>query len=541
MPKSAAGAAAFVPQGAQKPAQEPADIPSDADGALAAAGRARAAEAVKAAGTRVVREARQEVPAVQYSYDRRHPGQQAGAGRRRLAASFAGEPLRRQLAREAALCAAAPLVGSHSEELGLDIPAVVGAGAYHTIAPLDAHSEPLSAALGIGTLVFKGVSAKDGLPYALYRLEPSHAPPTREALDAAKREVARWAPLGGSAAGVLVPRNAFLGREAGEENALWFAYDYIPGAQTLEAAHSSRGGRAPDEERLWSYLCQGTAALAAAHASGLALGPAVLHPAKALVGPDGRLRLPWCGVRHALGLDDEGGEAHREAARSGDVAALGRLVMAVALRATPETVAADVFAALQAMINAGLSKELGHVLLEVAGGKVQTADAVAGLLGGRLLRELQARSAQADALRHDMTSEVGAGRLVRLLVKLDMVLDRYDDEVHSYGMQAGDKHMLRCFRDFVFHQVREGRPALDWGHVVEALNKLDVGAPERVMLASRENERSVLVASYGDVRASVEAAYADLERRAGVGKGPPAGVSQPSHGGGSAHGGRRRG
>jgi PAB-dependent poly(A)-specific ribonuclease subunit 3 len=41
--------------------------------------------------------------------------------------------------------------------------------------------------------------------------------------------------------------------------------------------------------------------------------------------------------------------------------------------------------------------------------------------------------------------------------------------------------MLKLFRDYLFHQVSEdGRPWLDMSHVVQCLNKLDTGAPEKV-------------------------------------------------------------
>ena len=50
--------------------------------------------------------------------------------------------------------------------------------------------------------------------------------------------------------------------------------------------------------------------------------------------------------------------------------------------------------------------------------------------------------------------------------------------------RAGDRYLLKLFRDFVFHQSREdGSPVLDWGHVVECLNKLDAGLPEKVRCA----------------------------------------------------------
>lgn len=39
----------------------------------------------------------------------------------------------------------------------------------------------------------------------------------------------------------------------------------------------------------------------------------------------------------------------------------------------------------------------------------------------------------------------------------------------------GDRYLLKLFRDYVFHQVDEnGRPVLDFGHVVECLNKVTI-------------------------------------------------------------------
>lgn len=49
-----------------------------------------------------------------------------------------------------------------------------------------------------------------------------------------------------------------------------------------------------------------------------------------------------------------------------------------------------------------------------------------------------------------------------------------------YRACAGDRYLLKLFRDFVFHQVGDdGTPLLDWGHIAEALAKLDAGLPEK--------------------------------------------------------------
>lgn len=49
--------------------------------------------------------------------------------------------------------------------------------------------------------------------------------------------------------------------------------------------------------------------------------------------------------------------------------------------------------------------------------------------------------------------------------------------------ETGDRYMLKLFRDYLFHQVTEdGRPWLDMSHIVQCLNKLETGSPERVRL-----------------------------------------------------------
>ena len=62
----------------------------------------------------------------------------------------------------------------------------------------------------------------------------------------------------------------------------------------------------------------------------------------------------------------------------------------------------------------------------------------------------------------------------------------------------------------VFHQAdSSGRPMMDLGHVVTALNKLDTRDEEKIVLASRDG-KSILVVSFADVGNCLENAYAEL-------------------------------
>lgn len=70
--------------------------------------------------------------------------------------------------------------------------------------------------------------------------------------------------------------------------------------------------------------------------------------------------------------------------------------------------------------------------------------------------------------------------------------------------------MLKLFRDYVFHQVQEdGNPWLDMAHIVQCLNKLDVGVPEKISLISRD-EQSVLVVSYAELKHCLEQSFSEL-------------------------------
>jgi PAB-dependent poly(A)-specific ribonuclease subunit 3 len=51
----------------------------------------------------------------------------------------------------------------------------------------------------------------------------------------------------------------------------------------------------------------------------------------------------------------------------------------------------------------------------------------------------------------------------------------------------------------VFQVDGDGLPILDAGHVLTALNKLDAGDPEEILLSSRDG-KDLLVVSYADVQ-----------------------------------------
>merc|ERR1719331_1351975 len=93
--------------------------------------------------------------------------------------------------------------------------------------------------------------------------------------------------------------------------------------------------------------------------------------------------------------------------------------------------------------------------------------------------------------------------------------------------ETGDRYILKLFRDYVFHQIdTEGKPVLDMGHVVESLNKLDLGDKQKVLLTSRDNQ-SILLASFEDIKQCFVNSFSDLGGASAVPSGPVGPTGQP--------------
>lgn len=85
--------------------------------------------------------------------------------------------------------------------------------------------------------------------------------------------------------------------------------------------------------------------------------------------------------------------------------------------------------------------------------------------------------------------------------------------------------MLKLFRDYVFHQVTdEGTPWLDMAHIIQCLNKLDVGVPEKISLVSRD-EQSVLVVSYAELKHCLDQSYGELASTSIINQSDLSGIS----------------
>jgi len=131
-------------------------------------------------------------------------------------------------------------------------------------------------------------------------------------------------------------------------------------------------------------------------------------------------------------------------------------------------------------------------------------------INDRLLDQVDRLYCYGDSLEAELTKELDNGRLFRLLCKLGFINERPEYNGTPSWSEAGERYVAKMFRDYVFHQINEdGTPSIDNAHVVECLNKLDVGVDENILLSSRD-ERSMMVVSYKEAKNIISTCFNEL-------------------------------
>ncbi|GIM11094.1 hypothetical protein Vretimale_14654 [Volvox reticuliferus] len=481
-----------------------------------------------------------------------------GPGRAYVGVHFAEEGLKQQLQHRAYMLAA-----QWQDESVADTGGAAGyrLGPYHTLYPLEegamgtsaagvhggCPAEMPSVALGLRTSLVKGISSVDGSAAALRRIDPKQVIPTAELLSRARETVEQWAPLANHpnlvglraafpAADSLSQPQPAGGQQSSiaDTSALVFAHDFHPGAMSLAAAHlmpQMNGAglvsapQPPPEEVVWSYAVQITSALRAAHGCGLLLRPACLHPSKVLLTGFGRLRIGSVGLVDALMGGEQPGSDELHMLMRQDIAAMGSLLLTICCAGAGPAPSLDLVAA---NYSPELVRLLGALLAATEGGPLGTWRGLVAALADRAFTDLDSTGVSLDHMLGELGKEVDNGRMLRLLTKLNFVTERPGDgnngqDGDSSWSETGDRYVVKLFRDFVFHAVapETGAPLLDWGLVVEALNKVDAGVHEEILLLARDGQ-SMLVVTYADVKRCLENAFAELKNAANAAP-PPSG------------------
>lgn len=329
---------------------------------------------------------------------------------------------------------------------------------YHSLMPLDlgnGHKDRL--AFGRACYRYKAVSHQDGRTYCLLRIDGFDAGGDERRV----RLVNRWTRV--ASAGVVGVVEAFTTAAFGAP-ALVVVHEFWPLSRRLsELAHAS-------ESTLFEIAAQLFVAVQAVHRRGLAAR--VVNEQFVLLSGESRVRLGSVGV-----LDVLEPRADLDSAQAQDFVDLAGVLHRLARGAA----------------------SAGRRALETALRAGDTALAES-LLAPHLAALADAALTRVDALESDLGRELANARLVRLLAKLEFVLARTAVD------PRGERYPLVLFHEYVFAQrTADGRPSLNLAHALAALNKLDAGVDENVLLTDSHGTR--LVVSYKDLKAKFSYAF----------------------------------
>ncbi|XP_052672759.1 PAN2-PAN3 deadenylation complex subunit pan3-like [Crassostrea angulata] len=418
-----------------------------------------------------------------------------------------------------------------------DIPAEVDN--YHNLFPLEpplANPMQKSNTFGYPTTCYKAVNTKDGLTYCLRRVHGFRLSNTKcmSIIDMWKK---MYHP------NIVQLREVFTTKAFGD-NSIVFVYDFFPGAETVLLKHfsgpggmngytnafnmeggsssrsynsSNKGLNGPrqhagllPESMIWAYVVQLSSALRAIHAAGLAFR--TMDPSKILIYSKSRIRLNCVGILDVLTFDSQGNPPSAiQHYQQEDLVYLGKVVLALACN-TVMAIKRDNFQNSMELIARNYSADLKNFFLYLLTNQTRprSINDIMPMIGARFYTQLDSAQLRSDVIENELTKEVENGRLFRLLAKLGTINERPEYNLDMQWSETGDRYMLKLFRDYLFHQVDQtGAPWIDMAHIVQCLNKLDSGSPERICLTSRD-EQSVLVVSYAELKQNYERAFSEL-------------------------------
>ncbi|KAF2271612.1 PAB-dependent poly(A)-specific ribonuclease subunit PAN3 [Westerdykella ornata] len=403
---------------------------------------------------------------------------------------------------------------------------------YHSLVCLDTVQNKSQSLFGYPSWVYKAVSIKDGRTYALRRLENF-----RLTSDSAIRSVQPWKRiLNGN---VVTIHDVFTTRAFGDSS-LIVVTDYHPCSKSLAEEHFKPAQAPPrflgrqttsnfvPEQVLWGYIVQIASALKAIHGAGLAAR--LITPSKVILTSKNRVRLNACAIMDVIHAENSRPISDLQA---DDLVQLGRLILCIAnnnanAQSNPkaiEQLSRSYTARLKECIQWLISPQPpSGTPTSPSGGDTMAKD-IDNFLGGiadQFAAVFDSNLHAEDTLTHHLSRELENARIVRLMAKLNMIIERPEVDMSLAGSgsnafhpssswsETGERYYLKLFRDYVFHQVdANGRPVLNLAHVLDCLNKLDAGTDERITLITRD-EQNILIVSYKELKRATESAFQEL-------------------------------
>jgi PAB-dependent poly(A)-specific ribonuclease subunit 3 len=387
---------------------------------------------------------------------------------------------------------------------------------FHSLVPIDTNNQRTSTMFGYPTWIYKAISSKDGKTYAIRRLEGF-----RLTNELAIRALVPWKRLGNSA--IVEIHDVFTTRKFGDSSLL-FVTDYHAASTTLSEHHfpATKTGRHGTSERfnshrqvpeaaLWAYIVQMALALKTIHGRGLAAR--VIHPSKLLLTSKNRIRLNACGILDVVTFPQDQPQLEAKVDEKEDFVQLGRTILCVATGnlSNYDVPPLKLVETLEKQYSRKFTETLKWLVSpaqELA--EAKGIDALLVMIAEESVKTLDSTLHATDRIESVLATSLEDGRIARLLLKMNLALERPDHEHNLAWSETGERYYIKLFRDYVFHAVNaSGRPITDLSHIIGCLSRLDAGSMETIQLTSRDNETAFIV-SYRDIKRSIESAFNEL-------------------------------
>lgn len=393
---------------------------------------------------------------------------------------------------------------------------------FHSLVPVDSSNNKSRKMFGYPTWLYKATSSKDGKIYCLRRLEGF-----KLINENAIRALQPWKRMGVSS--IVEIYDIFTTRKFGDSS-LILVTEYHPASTTLSdhafhnpsTRHSASTGGLSDrrnisEDTLTTYLVQLTMALKEIHSRGLAAR--IIHPSKILVTSKNRLRLNGCGILDVVTYpQDSSAYTKVEPDMADDFIQLGRLMISLTIGYEPAYNMdwVDLGNRLPSYLSARY-KDIIRWLIAPATehSEPKTAEALVSFLVEECFKVLDSAFHTQDAFEVVLSQSLEDGRIARLLMKMNLILERPDHEHNLAWSETGERYYVKLLRDYVFHAVNaNGRPITDLSHILGCLNRLDAASTETIQLTSRDGETTFLV-TFREMKRAIESAFNDLNGSSG--------------------------
>jgi len=253
-----------------------------------------------------------------------------------------------------------------------------------------------------------------------------------------------------------------------------------------------------------------TIALKAIHTRGLAAQ--IIHPSKILLTGKNRVRLNACGILDVVSYPQDQTQSAPNPDQADDFVHLGRLILCLAAGSISayDVAPHKLLDGLSHSYSQKLKDCLRWLVSPALPNQFKTIDELVIMIADETLKVLDNTLHGIDSIESTLATSLEDGRIARLLLKMNLVLERPEHEHNLAWSETGERYYIKMFRDYVFHAVdAAGRPNTNLSHILGCLNRLDAGSGEMIQLSSRDGETAFVV-TFRDIKRAIESSFNEL-------------------------------